>query len=358
MSWHPYRDLAPAAFWRKAVAEPDASAIDPVAAAPFRIGPADRVATAGSCFAQHIARHLSGAGFNYMVTETAHPLVPPDLAEPYGYGVYTARYGNVYTSRQLLQLFQRAYGRFTPAEDAWAEEDGRWTDPFRPLIQAERYVSRAELEADRAQHLACVRRAFETLDVFVFTLGLTEAWVSRTDGAAYPLCPGTGGGRFDPALHAFHNLSAAEVTADLLGFIDLLREVNPAARVIFTVSPVPLVATARGEHVLTATAYSKAVLRVAAGEAARQRPDVAYFPSFEIITGHFNHGRYFAPDLRSVTEEGVGHVMRVFLRHYTAGTEAAVPPPAAVAADSHTEAMKAVVKVVCEEEILGQAVEP
>ena len=59
---------------------------------------------------------------------------------------------------------------------------------------------------------------------------------------------------------------------------------------------------------------------MAAGEAARQRPNVAYFPSFEIITGHYNHGRYFAPDLRSVTEEGVSHVMRVFLRHYTEGT--------------------------------------
>ena len=354
MSWHPYRDLPPAAFWRPSVAEPAASDIDPVIAAPFRIAPTDRVATAGSCFAQHIARHLAAAGFNYLVTETAHPLAPPDLAEPYNYGVYTARYGNVYTSRQLLQLFQRAYGTFVPAEGAWAEEDGRWTDPFRPLIQPDRYVSRAELEADRAQHLACVRRAFETLDVFVFTLGLTEAWVSRTDGAAYPLCPGTAGGRFDPALHEFHNLGAAEVTADLLAFTDLLRGVNPAARLVLTVSPVPLVATAGGEHVLAATAYSKAVLRVAAGEAARQRPGVAYFPSFEIITGHYNHGRYFAPDLRSVTEEGVGHVMRVFLRHYTEGTPAQATP-AAPARDAHTERMTALVKVVCEEEILAQA---
>ena len=82
------------------------------------------------------------------------------MAEPYNYGIYTARYGNLYTARQLLQLFQRAYGSFTPAEGAWAEEDGRWTDPFRPLIQPDRYVSRAELEADRAQHSpACAVRS-------------------------------------------------------------------------------------------------------------------------------------------------------------------------------------------------------
>ena len=75
---------------------------------------------------------------------------------------------------------------------------------------------------------------------------------------------------------------------------------------------------------------------MAAGEAARQRPNVAYFPSFEIITGHYNHGRYFAPDLRSVTEEGVSHVMRVFLRHYTEGTPAQAAP-AEPARDEHTE---------------------
>ncbi len=355
MTDHPYRTLPASAFWRQSVAAPAAAELDPVVAAPFRIGTQDRVATAGSCFAQNIARHLSGAGFNYLVTETPHPIVPPALTQAYNYGVYTARYGNIYTARQLLQLMRRAYGRFTPADSAWQEADGRWTDPFRPQIQPDRFVSRDELEADRTHHLACVRRAFDSLDVFVFTLGLTEAWVSREDGAVYPICPGVSGGQFDPARHVFHNLSVAETTDDLLAAIDLLREVNPAAKVILTVSPVPLVATASGGHALVATTYSKAVLRVAADQVAQQRPDVAYFPSFEIITGHYNEGRYFAADRRSVTEEGVAHVMRVFLRHLTdmpAVPSVPAPPPAA---DAHTEAMKTLVQVVCEEAALDGA---
>ena len=32
--------------------------------------------------------------------------------------------------------------------------------------------------------------AFRDLDVFVFTLGLTEAWVAKADGAVFPLAPG------------------------------------------------------------------------------------------------------------------------------------------------------------------------
>jgi hypothetical protein len=39
---------------------------------------------------------------------------------------------------------------------------------------------------------------------------------------------------------------------------------------------------------------------------------VAYFPSYEIITAPQLRGAYFAEDLRSVIEEGVAHVMRVF----------------------------------------------
>jgi hypothetical protein len=358
MNWHPYRDLPAAAFWRKSVTQIAPSELDPVIAAPFRISRQDRVATAGSCFAQHIARHLRKAGFDFLITETAHPIVPADLAPSYNYGIYTARYGNLYTARQFLQLFQRAYGQFTPADDAWQEPDGRWTDPFRPQIQDDRYLSRAELEADRAHHFACVRRAFETADVFVFTLGLTESWLARADGAVYPVCPGTAGGRFDPEQHVFHNFTAAEVTADLHAVIDLLRSVNPGIKVILTVSPVPLVATAAGQHALVATTYSKAVLRVAADEIARTCPGVAYFPSFEIITGTYNRGAYFAEDCRSVTEEGVSHVMRVFLRHFTEQETAApaqAAAPATAETDSHTLAMQRLVKVVCEEEALDRA---
>ena len=354
MTSHPYHTLPASAFWRKAVASITVQDVDPVGDVGFTIKPTDRVATAGSCFAQHIARHLRAAGFHFLVTETAHPIVPAEHADSFGYGLFTARYGNIYTARQLLQLFQRAYGLFVPKEEAWQEPDGCWTDPFRPQIQPGRFLTRAELEADRIHHFSCIRRAFEELDVFVFTLGLTESWSSRQDGAVYPLCPGVGGGVFDPERHVFLNASTASVVADLVSFVDLLRGINPTARIILTVSPVPLVATASGQHVLTATTYSKSVLRVAADEVSRQRSDVAYFPSLEIITGSFNCGAYFAEDRRSVTEDGVEHVMSIFLRHYTEDL-AVASQSSSSDVDLHTVRMKQLVKVVCDEKALDRS---
>ena len=66
---------------------------------------------------------------------------------------------------------------------------------------------------------------------------------------------------------------------------------------------------------LVATSYSKAVLRVACEIVSSARDNVAYFPSYEIVTGPFARGSYFAEDLRSVTEEGVSHVMRMFFKY-------------------------------------------
>ncbi len=180
---------------------------------------------------------------------------------------------------------------------------------------------------------------FEELDIFVFTLGLTEAWRSTGDGAVFPIAPGVAGGVFNPERFEFVNFGAAEIVQDLKEFLAKLLGVNAHARVILTVSPVPLIATYEARHVLVSTTYSKSVLRVAAEELARSSRNVTYFPSYEIIVGNFNRGRYFAPDLRSVTPAGVQHVMRMFFRHFT--------PDVTI-----TAAIRETMEIACEEESL------
>lgn len=355
MIHHPYKSLPDRAFWRRSVAKPAMAEVDPVGQFELRIEPETKVATAGSCFAQHVARHLSGAGFNYYVSERGHPILSHAVRQAHNYGTFSARYGNIYTARQLFQLIERAYGRFMPCEAPWVEKDGSVRDPFRPNVQPGGFVSVAEMEADRDQHLAAVRDMFENLDVFVFTLGLTECWESLEDGAVFPLCPGVEGGVFDPEKYAFRNQGAAEVVDDMTAFMIALKAVNPNARMILTVSPVPLMATAAPEaHVLTATTYSKSVLRVAAEMLATTHDWVHYFPSYEIITGAYNRGRYFADDLRNVTEEGVSHVMRLLLKHAT-GQDKPVPrKPRQAENDATAEMARRFVEVECDEVALDR----
>lgn len=232
------------------------------------------------------------------------------------YEVYPARFGNIYSTRQLLQLFSRAYGLFLPQDETWVRPDGALVDPFRPQIEPVGFPSIDALVADRRDHLAAVRRMFELCDVLIFTLGLTEVWRSVVDGAVVPLAPGVVAESTTAAEYEFANLEVSDMVGDLCTTIDKLRTVNTSARVVLTVSPVPLVATYENRHVLLSTIYSKSALRVVAEMVCRRVQGVSYFPSYEIITGHHNRYAYFEPDLRSVSSEGVAQVMRLFKRHY------------------------------------------
>jgi hypothetical protein len=348
---HPYSGAPDYRRWRAGVARAATDTLDPVIAFPFRIKPGDRIVAAGSCFAQHVVRHLRARGFGFLDAEPAHPMLPPATALALNYGVYSARYGNVYTSRQLLQLFRRAYGRFVPAEDAWLDGE-RYYDPFRPGIEPGGFATRKEYDLDRAQHFSAIRSAFEQADVVVFTLGLTECWASAQDGAVFPMCPGTVAGHYDASRHVLLNLDVEEVEADMRAFFAELQAVNPSAKVILSVSPVPLAATALDRHVLVSSTASKATLRVAAERLARL-PGVAYFPAYEIITCPSHGPGYFAQDLRSIREEGVEHVMRIFFRHACDATE---PPPLFPANDSgYLDTMRQVVDTLCDESRLDDS---
>jgi len=352
---HPYHGLPDHCFWRQSVTETPRDDVDPVVHAKFRISRSDAIVTAGSCFAQHLGRHLHEAGFNHLVAERLHPAFSQASAARYGYGMFSARYGNIYTSRQLLQTLQRAHGLFKPKEDAWMRPDGRVIDPFRPRIQPDGFVGIDEYERDREQHFRAIRRAVRDMSVFVFTLGLTECWASRDDGAVFPLCPGVAGGRFDPDRHVFVNLRVAEVVADMNQAIALIRRRNPAARVLLTVSPVALVATAEDQSVLTATTYAKAVLRAAAEEIAADKDHVAYFPSYEVILGNHARGHYLQKDLREVRPAGVAHVMRLFMRHYADATPSdPAPTHAAAIADEAPMVGERVARVLCDEVALAR----
>jgi hypothetical protein len=339
---HPYQGLPDTRFWNRAVSFAPPAGVDPVIRAPYRIDREHRVATMGSCFAQHLSRHLRRTGLTYFVAEEG----PADRQ----FGVFSARYGNVYTVAQAVDLFRRAYGELVPGEGPWRRRDGRLVDPFRPVVEPEGFADEAALAADRAAHLAATRRVFEAADVFVFTMGLTEAWRSRADGCVLPAAPGSAGDPTGDATYEFVNFGVDQVRADLVELCERVRSVNPGVRVLLTVSPVPLIATFEDRHVLVSTVASKSILRAAADDVTRHLGFVDYFPAYEIISSATTDRDYFEPDRREVSDLGVAHVMRTFTRHYVAGRsgEEGEPVPVPVAAVTQSQ------DVICDEEtILG-----
>lgn len=336
---HPYVGLDRRSHWGRAVDGVPPSRISSWYRKKFDISQM-RVATAGSCFAQHIGRRLKDAGFRYLDAEPPPRMMTPDAQSDFGFGMYSARYGNIYTSRQLLQLAQRALKGLKFKTAVWSKGGG-YVDPYRPTIQPAADTKR-EVMLSRAHHLLRVRRLFQQTDLFVFTLGLTETWASKRDGAVYPVAPGVSGGKYDPELHDFVNLEYGDVVSDMEQTIAILRDVNPNMHFLLTVSPVPLMATMTDQHVVVASSYSKSVLRAAAGHLADKYDFVDYFPSYEIVSSHVMLGEAYQSDRRSVRAEAVDFVMSHFFAEHE--------PPAPAEEKPATAAAE---KVVCDEELLS-----
>jgi hypothetical protein len=274
---------------------------------------------------------------------------PPGLSEKsrqkFGFSMYSARYGNIYTVRQLLQLAQEVAGEWAPQNVVW-QKDGKFFDALRPAIEPVGLDSPEEVIEQRRDHIARVRELFTELDLLIFTLGLTEMWVHKESGTVYPTAPGTIAGDYDDAVYEFKNADFVMIDQDFKNFIQIMRDFRKKNfRLILTVSPVPLTATASGNHVLVSTVQSKSILRAIAATWS-QRPYIDYFPSYEIVTNPRLHSTSFADNLRSVRDEAVETVMRHFFSEHPA-VEARTET-----SDTRNQATIAQEDVQCEEALM------
>lgn len=319
MTKNPYEGLPEQAFWRTAVVDQDPLTISGVWRPKFDIPKEAKIVTAGSCFAQNISYHLREAAYNWFDAEPAPHDLSSELRQRHGYGVFSFRTGNIYTSALLRQWIAWANGTARPPDEIW-EVGGRFFDPFRPVIQPDGFASRDELLASRGETLKSIRRAMREADVWLFTFGLTEAWLNAETGALYPMCPGTAAGEFDGEKHIFVNFDFAKVREDLEAAFEMIKAENSAVRFLVTVSPVPLTATASKQHALIANTYSKSVLRAVAGDVTHSRLDTDYFPGYELITGIPFKSMFYQENLRNVTPAGVSFAMRSFFDGLDSGS--------------------------------------
>lgn len=308
---NPYQDLPGRAFWAPAVGRRDALEINELWVTKWPVIPRMKIATFGSCFAQHFGRALAKRGYQWFDAEPAPKCISDETAKRFNYGVFSARTGNIYTVSLLKQWAEWATGAVTPPDEVW-EKHGRFYDPFRPIVEPDGFASREEVLNSRDLTIEAFSRALRETNLFVFTLGLTESWWNTEGGYEYPMCPGTVAGDFDPEAHEFRNQGYQFILKNLQTAIWIIRSVNPRVRILLTVSPVPLTATKSESHVLVATSYSKSTLRAVAGDIAAKRKFVDYFPSYEIISAPPYQGRFYADNKRSVEQVGVDHVMANF----------------------------------------------
>lgn len=259
------------------------------------------IGSAGSCFAMEIAHRLQAEGYNYVVTE---PYVDPKT----GFANSCARWGTIFNVPSMRQLVEKAFGVRQLPKILWSHyPDGELElrDPFREEIT---FGSVEEYEASYEAHIAAAREALLNCKVFVMTLGVNEVWRLKSDGTAFSRNPW----RLASSLVERHVQTVEDNVNDLQKMLDLWRSHNPDLKLILTVSPVPLLATFRGDdsHVIASTCHSKSTLRLAAEEFIKRNRDVYYFPSYETVM--YCTENPWEPDQRHVARHTVGKVMQLF----------------------------------------------
>lgn len=356
---HPYETLPDRCFWKVGAASKTADEITDLWAPKFPVRKGENIVTFGSCFAQSFSKALVARGMSWLDAEPAPPFLEAEEALEYNYGVFSVRTGNIYTAASLRQWLSWAAGDEQAPQVSW-EKDGRFYDPFRPAVEPEGFASHEELLEMREVTIAALRRAVEETGVFVFTMGLTEAWRDIEGGFVYAMCPGVIAGEFDATRHELVNFTYPDIFADMEAAFAILRRLNPQIKAMLTVSPVPLTATATGQHALVANTYTKNTLRSVAGGLSMAHDDVDYFPSYELVVAPHFGGKHYNPNNRTVRPEGVDLVMSAFFRsmedRFGAGLfdgEAPAPKPETAAAIADDDDLDEDDDVVCEDQLLS-----
>lgn len=343
---NPYEDMEDRYFWKKAVAEKPVDPIFPVQYKAFRLVPSDKVVTAGSCFAQNVGKYLRQDPTVILLETEA--LAPEDP-------VFSGRYGNIYTARQLNELFEECESGVVDPSCAIQRHDGRYVDAFRPFMAPDGFATAEQVRAARQAHILAIRPIFHAASIFVFTLGLTEAWcglgAQEQEQRVYPVCPGIYSDDADHA-YTFKNFSFAEILADMQHFVTRLTAINPTVKVLLSVSPVPLTATYSKDHILSATMASKSILRTVCGELVSQIANVFYFPSYEMVANPYTAQSAYAENLRTVRPEVIQSIMAFFRAEYIAEpgqTDAAQLYPVPTAQPSATPAQTYSEDLICDD---------
>jgi hypothetical protein len=254
------------------------------------IGPQTQVTAFGSCFAANISEWLSAR--HYRVLNKA-----PDARHAY---VVACGEGMV-NSFVIRQQFE------------WAWEDRRFDLPLWHGYDAEDYGYDPAVQAE-------TRRIFDETDVFILTFGLSEVWYDAPTGEVFwRTIPKDA---YDPERHRFRVSTVEENKDNLRAIYRLIRRHRPEAKIIFTLSPIPLIATFRDNSCITSNSVSKAVLRVAIDEVLREVADegvLHYWPSYELVADVFRSP--YRPDRRHPEKEVLSYIMTLFEHVWCDGTD-------------------------------------
>lgn len=251
-------------------------------AAPF-LAKETPVVAFGSCFATNISTYLHDRGYNVLTKKDNK--------------AYVTKMGDgMVNTFAILQQFEWAWLNKVPEGDLWhgykAEEFG--------------YGEEVRL---------VTKQLFDEAEMFIITLGLSEIWYDEpTEEVFWRAVPKD---KFDASRHKFRVSTFEETLRNINAIYEIIRRFRPEAKIMFSVSPIPLTATFRSVSAIAANSVSKAIIRAAFDQFYRDRSpkdsSLYYFPSYEAVSHVYRN--QWGMDGRHVAQS-VLHFNMAMFEHY------------------------------------------
>jgi len=279
----------------------------------FRLRREDKLFAIGSCFARGIESALIEQKMDVLSTTTEFDSFPA-INDELRLG-FTNKYNTFSIHNELRWALDPAAD--FPRDSLVEIGNGLFYDPHtNPALQ----LAGLEETIRRREIIQSVTSRIAECRVVIITLGLVEVWRDKLADVFINTAPIPVAQCSHPDRYELHVTNFAQNFSNLERIHALLSQFGHAdVQIVVTVSPVPLMATFSGEDVVLANTYSKSLLRTVAQEWAAAHKNVHYFPSYEIVQ---NSDRLvtWEEDLRHVKGKVAEHIMKLFLRHYLAGS--------------------------------------
>jgi hypothetical protein len=252
----------------------------------FRMKKTDKVFAIGSCFARNIERELAAHGMTCLTEGTNIP------SEFYVSNRDARAAMNKFNIPSMIDEIERTFNPDFLEEGRYIElGEGKYFDP-----------ATSGLDLLSLEQHAIVRDAIKTTtsrmaeaDVVIITLGLVESWYDRQSGLFFNTSPHpramqqearrVKSAHGDDALNRFVHMrpNFTFLRDKLHQLIGSIAKYAPNAKIVISVSPVPLQATMTADDVVASSTLSKSLLRVVAEDARDSFDHVDYFPSYEMV---------------------------------------------------------------------------
>ena len=255
-----------------------------VPAADFKIDYTSRLAFFGSCFADNISAQFAKRKFKVK----ANP------------------FGTVYNPVSLAsQTKAIADGKVFGEEDVFQDTrcDGLWHcwDAHSSLSAHAREECVDKLNAATTQARDFLRKA----DAVFITLGTAFVYYLKDSGKPVSNCH-----RQDPNLFTRRMISVDEATEAICETIASIRQLNPHAHIVFTVSPLRHMSD--GAH---GNNLSKATVLLAINNAL-EKTAAEYFPSYEIVMDELRDYRFYDSDMIHLSKTAEEYIFERMVETY------------------------------------------